>query len=336
MTADPTRRFVVCGETLIDLVRDDAMPGNTFATAWSALSAGGPMNTAVALAKLGADSHFLGRISTDAFGRQLRGHMAEAAVALDLAVTSDESTSLAVVDLDERGKASYTFHFHRTANFDWNADELPDLTESDRLHLGSLALVVPPGARVLLDWVRTVTAPISIDINVRSSVISDPDDYWDRIEPWLQTLGPTGIVKASDEDVEFLARARTAAPVRDDATHSGDDGPAPQRWRSVAEQWMQSYRLRAVVITRGSDGASALQSDNSWIDVDGFPTAVVDTVGAGDTFMAGFLDGLVRGGLGLRDCLRRGAAAASIVCARQGAQPPGAAEVDELLAAVPF
>src|SRR3954470_21139121 len=72
MTADPGRRFVVCGETLIDLVRDPNVLGDTFSSGWSALSAGGPMNTAVALAMLGGDSHFLGRISTDEFGRQLR------------------------------------------------------------------------------------------------------------------------------------------------------------------------------------------------------------------------------------------------------------------------
>jgi fructokinase len=66
--------------------------------------------------------------------------------------------------------------------------------------------------------------------------------------------------------------------------------------------------------------------------VPGFPTRVVDTVGAGDTFMAGFLDGHVQRGLPLTDSLRRGAAAASIVCSRQGAQPPTTAEVNDLLA----
>ncbi len=341
MTADPKRRFVVCGETLIDLVRDDAVPGDTFSTSWSALSAGGPMNTAVALAKLGADSHFLGRISTDAFGRQLSGHMTEAGVELDLGISSPQSTSLAVVSLDERGKASYAFHFDRTANFDWHLDELPALGETDWLHLGSLALVVPPGAGVLLDWVRTVRAPISIDINVRSSVIADPDEYWRRVRPWLAALGSSGIVKASDEDVEFLAGAGDVErPSGDRASPGGgvepgaDGATVSGRWRPLAERWMDDYGLRAVVITRGSDGASALQPDGTWVEATGFPAAVVDTVGAGDTFMAGFLDGLVRGGLDLHDCLRRGAAAASIVCARQGAQPPTADEVDQLLAAL--
>jgi fructokinase len=340
MTADPRRRFVVCGETLIDLVRDETAAGDTFSTPWSALSAGGPMNTAVALAMLGANSHFLGRISTDEFGRQLRGHMEKAGVELDLAVTSEQFTSLAVVSLDEAGKASYAFHFGHTANFNWTPGELPDLTEGDWLHLGSLALVVPPGDRVLLDWVRTVRSPISIDINVRSSVIPDPDEYWRRVEPWLAALGEKGIVKASDEDVEFLARALAVESVPPERLTSpgglvGPGGVAAQisgRWRELAERWMDAYHLRAVVVTRGEGGASALQPDGEWTDVPGYPTQVVDTVGAGDTFMAGFLDGLVRYDLDLSDAMLRGAAAASIVCSRQGAQPPTADEVEQLQA----
>jgi fructokinase len=305
--ADGGRRFVVCGETLIDLVRDETAPDDTFSSGWVALSAGSPMNTAVALAMLGADSHFLGRISTDEFGRQLRGHMEKAGVCLDLAVTSEQFTSLAVVSLDERGKASYAFHFAQTANFDWHPEELPALRPDDWMHLGSLALIVDPGARVLLDWLPTVPAPISLDINVRSSVITDPEEYWERIEPWLRVVGANGLIKASDDDVRFLA---------------GD-------WRAAAERWLADYDLRLVVITRGEEGASALTPDG-WTSVPGYPTRLVDTVGAGDTFMAGFLDGHVRRGLDLEQSLRRGAAAASIVCSRQGAQPPTAEEIATL------
>jgi fructokinase len=307
MAADPGRRFVICGETLIDLVRDESSPADTFSSGWLALSAGSPMNTAVALAMLGADSHFLGRISTDAFGRQLRGHMEKAGVHLDLAVTSDEFTSLAVVSLDERGKASYAFHFDQTANFGWQPAELPALQPEDWMHVGSLALVVPPGAGVVLDWLRTVPAPISIDINVRSSVISDPAEYWRRIDPWLKVAGRTGVIKASDDDVRFLA---------------GD-------WHAAAERWLADYDLGLVVITRGEDGASALTPDG-WTSVPGYRTELVDTVGAGDTFMAGFLDGHVRLGLDLDESLLRGAAAAAIVCSRQGAQPPTPDEITAL------
>jgi sugar/nucleoside kinase (ribokinase family) len=84
------------------------------------------------------------------------------------------------------------------------------------------------------------------------------------------------------------------------------------------------------VITLGPDGAVAVDADGR-TDVPGRKVEVVDTVGAGDTFMAGFLDGFVRRQASMEDALRRGVAAAAIVCERQGAQPPTAAEGDALL-----
>ncbi|HEY9293899.1 MAG TPA: carbohydrate kinase [Microlunatus sp.] len=333
MNPDPDRRFVVCGETLIDLVRDERDPGDTFASGWQALSAGGPMNIAVALARLGANSHFLGRISTDEFGGQLRGHMIKAGVDLDLAVTSDQFTSLAVLSLDEQGKASYAFHFDETANFSWQPDELPELTSRDWLQIGSLPIVVPPGDRVLLDWVRGVPASISLDINVRPTVITDPAEYWRRVRPWLQALAGKGVVKASDDDVAFLARGLEVDETTDGRVVSSGDSAAdlppssqPEPWRGTSERWLADFDLPLIVITRGESGASALTADG-WTDVPGYRAELVDTVGAGDTFMAGFLDGYVRLGQDLAEALRRGASAASIVCSRQGAQPPTAEEV---------
>ncbi|HYP44103.1 MAG TPA: PfkB family carbohydrate kinase [Propionibacteriaceae bacterium] len=309
-------RFVVCGETLIDLVRTKDPAQGSFSTTWHALSAGGPMNSAVALGKLGADSHFLGRISTDAFGHQLRSHIADAGVELDLATESSQATSIAVVSLNAEGVASYTFHFSDTANFGWQADDLPTLDDDDWLHVASLATVVSPGAEVLLDWARTTKARISFDVNVRPTVITDPARYWERVKPWLRVVGThRGIVKASDEDLEFLMKA--GAP-SDDVT-------------DIAERWVTDYGLGMAVLTLGPGGGLAIEPGGRRTAVDGFPTDVVDTVGAGDTFMAGFLDGYVNRGQSVRAALTRGAAAASIVCSRQGAQPPTTAETEALM-----
>jgi fructokinase len=315
-------RFVVCGETLIDLVRADAERDDSFSTTWLALSAGGPMNSAVALGKLGADTHFLGRLSRDAFGRQLRQHILEANVKLDLATESSQATSIAVVSLDDQGVASYTFHFHDTANFGWQVDDLPELSSDDWLHIASLSCIVSPGAEVLLDWMRDVRSGVSYDINVRPSVISDPDVYWGKVQPWLRVVGQRqGIVKASDEDIKFLAKA--------EASGAGEGGGDPVE---LAGTWVEQYGLGLAVITLGPGGGVAIEPGGNITRVPGFPTKVVDTVGAGDTFMAGFLDGWVKLNLGLEGSLERGAAAASIVCSRRGAQPPTSAEVDDLIA----
>lgn len=309
-------RFVVCGETLIDLVQDERGPDDSFRSSWLALSAGGPMNSAVALGQLGADTHFLGRLSDDAFGGQLRDHITGAGVQLDLATDSSQATSIAVVSLDADGVATYTFHFDDTANFGWRPEELPTLQPADWLHVASLSCVVSPGADVLLDWVRTVPSALSYDVNVRPTVITDPQAYWDRVRPWLAAVGRRrGVVKASDADIEFLARAGFAGdPVE------------------IAAGWVEEHDLGLAVVTLGAGGGVAVEPGGAVTRVPGFPTEVVDTVGAGDTFMAGFLDGHAERGLGLEESLRRGAAAASIVCSRQGAQPPTTAEVEELLA----
>jgi fructokinase len=309
-------RFVVCGETLIDLVQADGASNDSFRSTWQALSAGGPMNSAVALGKLGADTHFLGRLSRDAFGRQLRQHILSANVSLDLSTQSSQSTSIAVVSLDEQGVASYTFHFAETANFGWQVDDLPRLAADDWLHIASLSCVISPGAEVLLDWMRDLRAGVSYDINVRPTVIPEPDHYWERVRPWLRAVGERhGIVKASDEDINFLSQALSGGDPID-----------------VAAGWVEQFGLGLAVITLGPGGGVAIEPGGAVTRAAGFPTTVVDTVGAGDTFMAGFLDGHVRMGLDLESSLRRGAAAASIVCSRRGAQPPTSAEVDDLVA----
>jgi fructokinase len=221
-----------------------------------------------------------------------------------------------VVSLDEEGVASYTFHFAETANFGWQVDDLPTLTSADWLHIASLSCVVSPGAEVLLDWMRTVSSGVSYDINVRPTVITDPEVYWGKVQPWLRAVGRRGgVVKASDEDIKFLAKAG----------FGGDP-------LEVAASWVEQYGLGLAVVTLGAGGGAAVEPGGAVTRVQGFPTRVVDTVGAGDTFMAGFLDGHVQRQLPLAESLRRGAAAASIVCSRQGAQPPTTAEVNDLLA----
>ena len=150
-------RFVVCGEALIDLMPEEMI--SPAESRWIARSGGGPFNTAAALARLGKDTRFLGRLSTDALGRQLRSHLEHAGVDLGLAVPTEDPTSLAVVSLDEQGRASYHFHFAGTSAFSWRAGELPELEHSDWLHFGSIGAVI--GSYGLLD-ARVSLAEIAV------------------------------------------------------------------------------------------------------------------------------------------------------------------------------
>ena len=100
----------------------------------------------------------------------------------------------------------------------------------------------------------------------------------------------------------------------------------------LVASWVEQYGLGLGVITLGPGGGVTVEPGGRTTRVPGYPTKVIDTVGAGDTFMAGFLDARISLGLDLESSLRRAAAAASINCSRQGAQPPTSAEVDELIA----
>lgn len=305
-------RFVVCGEALIDLMPEEMI--SPAESRWIARSGGGPFNTATALSKLGQDTRFLGRLSTDAFGRQLRSHLDGAGVDLSLAVSTADPTSLAVVSLDEAGHASYHFHFAGTSAFNWQTGELPPLDGADWLHFGSIGAVIGPGAKHILDFIRNTDAAVSFDLNVRPSTLPDRAEYFGLIADLLTAVGKHGgIAKASDEDIAWL--------VDDDSDPLG-----------YAEGWVGEYGLSMFIVTLGADGVVAVKPDGSRVRTPGRPVDVVDTVGAGDTFMAGFLSAYAQDPGDVEGALAHGAAAAAIVCTRKGAQPPTAAEVDALLA----
>ena len=164
--------------------------------------------------------------------------------------------------------ASYTFHFHDTANFGWQVDDLPTLRDDDWLHIASLSCVISPGAEVLLDWMRGVTSGVSYDPNVRPTVISDPGMYWAKVQPWMRVVGQRGgIVKASDADIEFLAKApASGATARPGGTFDAV---------AVASDWVEQYGLGLAVITLGAGGGAAVEPGGQVTRVPGFPTQVV-------------------------------------------------------------
>lgn len=304
-------RFVVCGEALIDMLpAEEVSPAET---RWSALAGGGPMNTAVALSRLGEDVEFLGRLGGDAFGAQITKYLQTNAVGLDVAVRTADPTSLAVVSVDGNGKAQYTFHFNNTSNFGWQPHEFPVLSDDDWLHFGSIGAVVGAGVKPLLDFVSATNATVSYDINVRPTVQPDRTAYFLTVADLMSAVGSGGgIVKASDDDINWLV---------------DDDDPL-----AYAETWVVEHDLSLFIVTMGADGVAAVKPDGRRFHVPGHTVDLVDTVGAGDTFMAGFLAAYTADPTDVEAALSRGAAAAALVCSRQGANPPTATELEAFLA----
>ncbi|NLE96613.1 MAG: carbohydrate kinase [Propionibacterium sp.] len=301
-------RFVVLGEALIDLIAGSE--SSSAVSHWTAHSGGSPLNTATALGRLGKDVRFLGRLSDDAFGRQLSEHLRQHDVDLDIAVRTTDPTTLAVVSLVD-GKATYAFHTHGTTNCNWRPGEFPELTANTWLHFGSFSAVIEPSYGPVRDFLASTPARKSFDVNVRPSIIPDRAEYRTKIDDLLQIVGAVrGIGKGSDEDLEWLT----------------DDGSDPLE---TAASWVRRYGLGMFLITLGPDGAVAIGPDGELARAPGRSVDVVDTVGAGDTFMAGFLSDF--DGHNVAASLERGVAASALVCTRQGAQPPTAEELAAIL-----
>ena len=268
---------------------------------------GGPANTAKALARLGHDVQFIDGISTDEYGVAARKELLDDEVKLDLALTSDKPTCLAIISLDANGGASYEFKIDGTATFDFDLKWLPDPSryKPQVLHIGTLVTVIQPGADVLYDWAMQVAefAPIVFDPNIRPSVMGDHDLYEAAVEKWAAL---SSVIKVSDDDMAWL--------------YSG------QKYEDVAQRWLNDGAA-LVVVTRGSNGIIGFTADGA-IEVDGAKITVADTVGAGDTVGAIIVEAMIEKGIlaltgdVLKATLHRAAVAAGITCSRKGAQPP--------------
>ena len=268
---------------------------------------GGPANTAKALARLGHDVQFIDGISTDEYGVAARKELLDDEVKLDLALTSDKPTCLAIISLDANGGASYEFKIHGTATFDFDLKWLPDPSryKPQVLHIGTLVTVIQPGADVLYDWAMQVAefAPIVFDPNIRPSVMGDHDLYEAAVEKWAAL---SSVIKVSDDDMAWL--------------YPG------QRYEDVAQRWLNDGAA-LVVVTRGSNGIIGFTQEGA-VEVDGAKITVADTVGAGDTVGAIIVEAMIEKGIlaltgdVLKATLHRAAVAAGITCSRKGAQPP--------------
>ena len=302
--------ILVAGEALVDLVVRD---GDEVA----AHLGGGPFNCARTLGRLEQPVAYLGRLSTDRFGKRLRAALQEDGVSLDTVVTTEDPTTLALAEIDEEGGASYRFYVAGTSAPGLTTDDalatLP--ADADMLHAGTLGLVFEPTAAALeavAGTLRSRGALVMLDLNCRPSAVEDHDGYRARLE---RLMPASDVVKASDVDLEYL---HPGVPDTEAARLVLERGPA------------------AVLLTRGARGVSVLTRDGV-TDVPAPRVTVADTIGAGDAFGGGFLAAWRRAHLGAAELTDTGRVVeatrfAALVAAktveRPGAQPPRLAELD--------
>jgi fructokinase len=299
--------IVVAGEALVDLV---AGPGDVL----QAHPGGGPFNTARSAARLGQSTAFLGRLSSDRFGQRLEAMLAGDGVALDAVVHTDDPTTLALAEVDERGAARYRFYASGTSAPGLQAAEAlaalpPGVTA---LHVGTLGIHLDPVGAAVEALVEHVAgrALIAVDPNVRPGVLADPAAFRARL---ARLLGRADLLKLSEDDLAWLA------PGADPA-----DGV-----RSLLGA------ARAGVLTRGGDGALVVTAREARA-VPAPAVDVVDTIGAGDAFGGALLAWWRMHDLDAADladldavleATRFACRVAALTCARAGASPPALAEV---------
>jgi fructokinase len=287
---------IVIGEALVDVVD---RPGGRVEH-----PGGSPMNVAVGLARLGVTTRLVCAVGDDDRGHVIRAHVGASGVAVD--ATGIDRTSTAVATIDDEGAATYAF------DLDWQLDDVDVPAGTPLLHTGSIGAVLQPGADRVLAAVRSRPPGtlVSLDPNVRPSITPDRD----AVLAALRLLfAEADVVKLSDEDAAWLWPGRSVDAVLDGLLADG---------------------VALASVTLGGAGC-AIASQVARARYTAPAVDVADTIGAGDSFMAGLLAGVLEAGRTPRDAdedeLGRLAslalACAAVTVGRPGADPPTRAEL---------
>ena len=302
--------ILVGGENLIDMIQVD----NQYHIAlFKAIPGGSPYNLALAAGRQGVRVGYVTPISEDSHGDRLVANLLGSNVQL-LGSRVPEPTSLAMVSI-EGGTPTYAFYREGTAERLVTLDKLTKNLTGDVVifHIGSLALAGGSDALVWEEFlVKAIDrgVKVSLDPNVRPSLVAEPDVYRQRIK---RLMTKVDILKLSDEDLLWLFNENT------------DESSALSELRTIAN-------AELLILTRGSKGSSIWHNDK-WYEAPAYPVdKLSDTVGAGDTFMASVLVWLIKnenmkrlGVLKLKekqDLQYYASKAASLNCKKQGCNPP--------------
>lgn len=309
----------VGGENLMDMIQTGHQQNGhqNENSLFEAVPGGSPYNLAMAAGRQGVSVGYLTPISQDSNGEQLAKKLIESNVVL-CGSRSLAPTSLAMVSIED-GVPSYAFYREGTAERQINIDELSrNLTEHASLfHIGSLGLT---GGEDALIWeafakrAKDQGLKISLDPNVRASLINDPSDYRARIE---RMMAMADILKLSDEDLDWLY-----------------EGMGQEQ---ALTEMLSHTNAEVIVLTKGGEGSS-IWHEGSWHDMPSHPLKqLIDTVGAGDTFMASMLVWLTQNtdienldSLSLSEKTEMqtyAGQAAALNCERQGCNPPWSNEL---------
>jgi fructokinase len=294
------REVLVVGESIVDVVTAD---GET--RSWPG---GSPANVAVGLSRLGLTAHLLTDLGDDDGGQLLQGHFRDSGVHL-VNPPGPRPTSVARATLDAERQASYVFELS------WELiDPQARPAAPDVVHFGSIGASYPPGDEQVRRLVEGYAGRslVTYDPNCRPSLMGDVVAARALVEAHVSR---SDVVKLSDEDAAWLYPGLEL--------------------QGLAEQWL-ARGPELVVVTLGAQGATAWTATGSVTAPPSPGAPVIDTVGAGDAFMAGLICGLAGhtpeslarlGTTELTQVLADAGVIARRTCERPGADPPWAGEL---------
>ncbi len=319
-------QVATAGEALIDLI---AGADGRFEPCLG----GAVYNLTRALARQGVETLYLNPLSKDRFGRQLAAGLLQDGVHLAVPEPVPQVTSLAVVNLDTTGHPDYAFYRQGVADRATSANTLTRACSAvETLSVvctGALALS-PDDAETYLPWLaaqRQAGRTVVVDANLRPSVMPNLELYRRHV---LTALQYADVIKASDEDLACLMLPGADA---------------------LAQAWhlLQNTRASLVALTRGASGATLLTRHGQVFHArESQAVPVLDTVGAGDCFLAGLVVAMLEHRLPSdwgcaqvatevgKDLLGRAICSASLCVMQRGCVPPSRAQVQARLRQVPM
>ena len=266
------------GEILIDFVANEKGKGLDEVVTFTKLPGGAPANVAAAVSKYGHNSSMITKVGKDGFGDFLTAILKEVGVNIDKVFqTAEAPTGLAFVSLKENGERDFAFYRKPSADLLLEAEEIGEdwFTKGDLLHFCSVDLVESPMkyAHVkAIELMKKAGGVVSFDPNIRLPLWDDEEECQSTV---LEYLPKADIVKISDEELDFITGITN---------------------EKQALQSLFIGDVKVVVYTKGAAGAEIWLRDKFYPSA-GYRVEAIDTTGAGDAFIAGFLAKLMEYGV---------------------------------------
>jgi fructokinase len=314
---------VVClGELLVDMFPAELGRRLVEVSAFRPKPGGAPANVAVAVARLGARSAFVGKVGDEAFGHHLADVLRQEGVEVrGMRYDTEARTGMAFIAKPDENTAEFVFYRNPGADMRLRADELDHelLQETRAFHFGSLSLGQEPSRGATLEAARIASeagALISFDVNYRPTLWSSRQEAYDRV---MATIPHANLLKVNEVELALLAGSEDL---------------------DTASKVLLEMGPELCVVTLGPEGSYFRVAEGNE-HVPPFKVQTVDAVGCGDAFIAGLLCQLVvdadwRAQLSIarmRQILRYANAVGALTALKQGVIPalPTAAMVDEFL-----